>query len=81
MTDDVQPRLLSCFRAVFPNLDDSALLQLSQPEHAGWDSLASVTLARLIEEEFHIQFDLFDLEELDSFAALETRLRSLAAGA
>ncbi len=78
--DDVQPRLLSCFRGVFPTLDEGELLQLSQPAHAGWDSLGSVTLVRLIEDEFHVQFDLFDLEDLDSFAAIADRLRAMAAG-
>ncbi len=78
--DDIQPRLLTCFRAVFSTLDDGALLQLAQPAHAGWDSLASVTLVRLIEDEFHVQFDLFDLEDMDSFAAIAGRLRTMAAG-
>ncbi|MCC7498574.1 MAG: acyl carrier protein [Bryobacterales bacterium] len=78
--NDVQSRLLTCFRAVFPKLDDGALAGLSQPAHEGWDSLASVTLVRLIEDEFQVQFDLFDLEELDSFPALETRLRQMTDG-
>ena len=78
--DDIQTRLLACFQAVFPERNDQALMELSQAAYPGWDSLASVTLVRLIEEQFHIQLDLFDLETLDSFAAMEKYIRNLQAG-
>jgi acyl carrier protein len=78
--DDIQTRLLACFQAVFPQRDDKALLELSQATYPDWDSLASVTLVRLIEEQFRVQLDLFDLETLDSFAAMEKYLRNLQAG-
>jgi acyl carrier protein len=77
--DDIQTRLLACFQAVFPERDEKALMQLSQATYPGWDSLASVTLVRLIEDQFHVQLDLFDLESLDSFDAMEKHLRNLQA--
>ena len=73
--EDVQQRLLACFQAVFPERDDKALMELSQETYSGWDSLASVTLVRLIEEQFGIQIDLFDLEELNSFSAMSNYLQ------
>lgn len=74
--DDIQLRLMACFQAVFPEQDEKALVRLSQATHPGWDSLASVTLVRLVEEQFGVQMDLFDLEELDSFAAVERYIRN-----
>jgi acyl carrier protein len=78
--DDIQARLLACFQAVFPEQDEKAMVGLSQAMHSGWDSLASVTLVRLVEEQFGVQMDLFDLEELDSFAAMEKYIRNSQAG-
>jgi hypothetical protein len=80
--DDVQPRLLTCFQAVFPGRDAAALLRLNQASEPAWDSLASVTLVRLIEEQFNVQVDLFDMEEIDSFQTMENHIRNVqSAGA
>ena len=78
--DDIQLRLLACFHAVFPEQNEEALVGLSQTTQPGWDSLASVTRVRLIEEQFGVQMDLFDLDELDSFAAMEKYIRNSQAG-
>jgi acyl carrier protein len=78
--DDIQLRLLACFQAVFPEQDEKALAGLSQATYPNWDSLASVTIVRLIEEQFGVQMDLFDLEELDSFAAMEKYIRDSQTG-
>ena len=74
--DDVASLLVKCFQGVFPGLDSSTILGLSQATYAPWDSLASVALVRVIEEQFGIQLDLFDLEQLDSFVAMEAYIRS-----
>jgi acyl carrier protein len=68
---NVQSRLSACFHAVFPEVEEPALLLVSQATHSEWDSLASVTLVRLIEEEFGIELDLFDLEQLTSFQVIQ----------
>lgn len=60
-------RLLNCFEAVFPELppDDVPTAAIaSMPE---WDSLATVTLMSLIEEEFDITISANDLEMFISF--------------
>jgi acyl carrier protein len=60
-------RLLNCFEAVFPELppDDVPTAAIaSMPE---WDSLATVTLMSLIEEEFSITISTDDLELFISF--------------
>jgi acyl carrier protein len=60
---------------VFPDVDDQDLPQLSQEQSAAWDSLQSVILLRVIEEQLQVQLDLFDLEGLTSFKAIEEHIR------
>jgi len=63
-------RLLNCFEAVFPELppdDVPSAAIASMPE---WDSLATVTLMSLIEEEFHITISTDDLEMFISFPVI-----------
>ncbi len=67
---DVETRLTRCFQAVFPTVDRSALPALQRDRTTAWDSMASVTLVRVIEEEFGIPIDLFDIEDLKSFEDL-----------
>jgi acyl carrier protein len=76
MPDDTRSRLMACFQGVFPDLDESAILRLTQAACPAWDSLASVTLVRLVEEQFGMEMDLFDLDELDSFGAMEVYMRN-----
>jgi len=68
--DDFQRRLAGCFQTVFPSLNDTSVLTASQENTATWDSIATVTLLNLIEEEFHIEADLDRLTELNSFPIL-----------
>ncbi len=44
-----------------------------------WDSLASVTLLAVIQQEFEVDIDLFDLDGLDSFRLLLDYLQRKAA--
>jgi acyl carrier protein len=44
---------------------------------AAWDSLAAITLIAVVEQEFNVKIDLFDLPELDSFEAFQTYLNRL----
>ncbi|HLY17343.1 MAG TPA: hypothetical protein VKR61_08965 [Bryobacteraceae bacterium] len=75
---DLDRRLTAVFRAAFPGLSDLTVRQATPDSVANWDSIASVTLFSLIEEEFGEQFDLGEAAELMSYeqvrAALETRL-------
>ena len=72
---DTQHRLIRCFRAVFPELSsDHQALRASALSIAAWDSLATVTLAAAVEEEFGVQIDSEDLEKLNSFQSYLNRL-------
>jgi acyl carrier protein len=67
---DVATRLTRCFLAVFPSLDQGQASHATQESMEAWDSIASITLVRVVEEEFGVTLDLFELENLNSFAAL-----------
>ncbi len=60
-------RLKSCFSVVFPKLRDPELFQASVSSVPDWDSMATVTLAGLIEEEFAVSVEVDDLIEFESF--------------
>jgi len=72
-----EPRLVRCFQAVFPSLSAEEMEAARQDTVPGWDSLASVTLIRLIEEEFGVEIDMFELEGLQSFALLRDHLATV----
>jgi acyl carrier protein len=63
-------RLLTCFRTVFGELPDAEILTATTSTLKAWDSVASITLVNVIEEEFQIQFDYDAIPELTSFDAV-----------
>ena len=67
-------RLARCFKAVFPNLDERQVAKASIQTVSEWDSVSTVTLASVIEEEFGIQFEGSELENLTSFQEIRRRL-------
>ena len=64
---DSRSRLLHCFSVVFPELPEEELPRSSVDSVDDWDSLASVNLYSLVEEEFGVEIKLEDLENLLSF--------------
>jgi acyl carrier protein len=73
--DDTQVRLMRCFSAVFPSLSREDVLQASTTNVKTWDSVASVTLFAMIEEEYGIEVDVEDLAEMVSFERVLAYLR------
>lgn len=74
--DEIQLRLIRCFAAVFPEVPEAQIPTLTQESTAGWESVATVTLFALIEEEFGIGLDLDALENLESFQRIYAYLCS-----
>lgn len=72
--------LLECFSAVFPELDRDQIPSASVDSVAEWDSLASLTLVAVVEEEFGIAIDDLELSELGSFTAFQEYLQARAPG-
>jgi len=79
--DNNQERLARCFLAVFPGLNKAEVLQASQTSVSGWDSVITVTLLSTVEEEFGIQVDPEDLDQLTSFDSILSYLREGCGGA
>lgn len=65
---EARARLERCFAAVFPALGPAEIPHAAQASIAAWDSLASVTLAALVEEEFGVRIADDEFEEMTSFA-------------
>jgi acyl carrier protein len=66
---DQERLLVRCFASVFPTLSEEEI-RSSNTESVGiWDSLSTVTLAAVIQEEFNIEIDSKVLLNLDSFQA------------
>jgi acyl carrier protein len=71
---DQESRLIRCFAAVFPGLEAEELRRVSAQSNEYWDSLAGVTLAAVVQQEFGVDIDVSTLAELDSFSAFHTYL-------
>jgi acyl carrier protein len=65
--NEVRDRLVKCFAAVFPELNEREIPLASTASVGAWDSLASITLLSVLEEEFQVQLDPEELEHLVSF--------------
>jgi acyl carrier protein len=68
--DQVTARLRDCFREVFPDLSDDHVETAVREEMPEWDSLATLTLLTVIEEEFGLQLDDEAIAKLTSFGAV-----------
>ena len=71
---DAKVQLIRCFRAVFPGLSESEVARATISSVAAWDSVATVTLAAAVEEEFGIQLEMEEIEKMDSFQSYLNRL-------
>jgi acyl carrier protein len=77
--DDLRERLAACFATVFPDLAPEEIPQAAMASVGAWDSLATVTLLTLIEEEFALQVPPGELAELTSFELILDYLQREAA--
>jgi|SRR5215469_8919817 len=68
--DQIEEKLISCFSAVLPELSSEEILQASAVNALNWDSVATVSLIAVIEEEFGISIEIDDLSQFDSFQGI-----------
>jgi acyl carrier protein len=73
--DEQQTRLANCFMAVFPELSREEVTQASPTTVQSWDSVATVTLLAIIEEEFGINIEVEDPAKFSSFQHILTYLQ------
>ena len=74
--DDLEQRLIRAFRVTFPELGEHDVPQADSASVAGWDSIATVTLINVVEEELGIQIDVEDIEDFMSFRRFHDYLRT-----
>jgi acyl carrier protein len=67
MIDDIDARLCSIFVAAFPGLTAEEAAGADRDRVKEWDSVASVTLATMVEEEFGLSVDFDDVAEWNSY--------------
>jgi acyl carrier protein len=65
--DEMEKRLVACFSAVLPELTPEEVGEASAATVAAWDSVATVTLLAVVEEEFGISISDEDPGRFDSF--------------
>ena len=65
--DELKQRTLQCFQAVFPELPPDEIERLSMAGYPQWDSVATVTLLAVVEEEFAVSVPAEEMENLVSF--------------
>ena len=77
---DTRDRLVQCFKNVFPDLEEAEIPRATMERVEAWDSLASVTLIAIAEEDFGVEFLPDDLAHFVSFdeilALIERKLGS-----
>ncbi len=73
MSEDLG-RLMRCFMSVFPGLTPDEIRTINSESSGAWDSLAGVTLASVVQEEFDVEIEASQLLELDSYEAFRRYL-------
>lgn len=72
-------RLTKCFLVVFPDIAPEEVVGAATTSLKNWDSVASVTLFSLIEEEFGIVLSLDALDEFNTFQHILSHLERKSA--
>jgi acyl carrier protein len=68
--DEKETRLAKCFFAVFPELSSAEITRASSSSVDSWDSVTTVTLLAVVEEEFGISIEVDDPARFDSFGGI-----------
>ena len=77
--DEMEKRLAACFSAVLPELSPEEIRQASAASVESWDSVATVTLIAVVEEEFGISIEDIDPARFDSFKNILAYLQQAVA--
>ena len=79
-TTSIDERLERVFAATFTDLDVAALHSASVETLEAWDSLQSVVVMTLLEEEFAVAISPLDLPQLSSFDSVREYLVAKGVG-
>jgi acyl carrier protein len=67
--------LIRCFSAVFPGVAAEKMPTVTMESLGDWDSMATVTLINVVEEEFGLQIAVEEIEDLSSFRSFAVYLQ------
>jgi acyl carrier protein len=70
----IQDRVTTCFANVFPDIQPGEIPNASTASLAAWDSVAHITLLSAVSEEFGVELEPEDFEELTSFVRIVDHL-------
>ena len=73
---EIKDRVAICFANVFPGIGPDAIPTASNSTLPAWDSLTHVRLLGTIEDEFGLQFEMEDFEELVSYPLIVSYLEN-----
>ena len=71
---ELEKRLVRCFASVFYWLTPEEIYKLDADSSESWDSLSTVTMATVIQEEFGTEIDAHVLVSLSSFESFRRYL-------
>lgn len=77
---DLETRLQAGFKAVFPELSHEEIDRASPSSVGSWDSLATINLLSVLEEEFGIEIPADAIEEMSSYPLILDFLKRTVAG-
>jgi len=67
---NIKDRVTVCFSNVFPNIRPEEIPGASTTSLAAWDSVAHVTLLSSVAEEFGVDLEVEDFDDLVSYALI-----------
>lgn len=76
--DELKSRLTRCFLAVFPNLNASEADAATPATVSDWDSVATLNLLLIIQEEFGVEIEFADLMDALSYQRIADYLENEA---
>lgn len=68
-------RLVRCFASVFPELSLEEIRIVNSESVGHWDSLSTVTLTAVVQEEFNVEIAPEVIPQLNSFEAFRAYLQ------
>lgn len=74
---EIHRHLIACFADVFPDLAEGEIPAARFEDLSEWDSLASLTLTAVVEDEFNVMLSDELVASLDSFQKIEDSLVDL----
>ena len=77
--DDLETRLIECCQAVLPKLSVAEIREARLDSTPGWDSLNTINLLAVVEEEFGVTVGPDEIPQLTSFAGILALLRERVA--